>query len=172
MFLINSYSRNSSEKFDPKGSAILLRFQNVVDLSKNITDTCGRLDSSVQYEIQQLLLERNGTPEEEKRRVVSAHKSEYQHAVILDVQNKRKRERQTQGNSKGTPLKKRKLSFLSCSKSFQNKIEQGPYNICAICSRTFYNKLVRVFKSNANDSTKYLATNALNYDNMTWICMI
>ena len=35
-------------------------------------------------EIQQLLVENNGIPEEEKRRVMSAHKTEYQHPVILD----------------------------------------------------------------------------------------
>ena len=48
----------------------------------------------MQDEIQRLLVQSNGTPEEEKRRVVNAHKSEYQHAVILDNQNKRRRERQ------------------------------------------------------------------------------
>ena len=105
-------------KADPKRSAILLRFQNVVDLAKYIIDTYDRLGSSVQYEIQQLLVEYNGIPQEEKRRVLSAHKSEYQHAVILDNQNKRKRERQAQGNSRRTLSKKRKLPFLSCLNSF------------------------------------------------------
>ena len=96
---------------------------------------------------------------------MSAHKSEYQHAVILDNQNKRKRERQAQGNSKGTPSKKRKLSFLNCLKTFQNKIEQGPYYICVICDLTFYKKL------DENDLNKYLATNVLSYDNKKHICM-
>ena len=41
----------------------------------------------MQYEIQQLLVESNGIPEEEKRRAVIAHISEYQHAVILDNHN-------------------------------------------------------------------------------------
>ena len=81
-------------------------------MSKYFIDTYDRLDSSVQYEIQQLLVKSNGIPEEEKCRVVSVHKCEYQDAVILDNQNKRNRERQAQGNRKGTPSKKRKLSFL------------------------------------------------------------
>ena len=34
-FLIDLHSRNSSGKADPKGSAILLTFQNAVDLSKS-----------------------------------------------------------------------------------------------------------------------------------------
>ena len=63
----------------------------------------------MQYEIQQRLVESNGIAAEEKGRVVSARKSEYQHTVILDNQNKRKRGKQAQGNSKGTPLKKKKL---------------------------------------------------------------
>ena len=74
-FLIDSHSRNSSGKPDPEGFAILLRFQNVVDLSKNIIDTYDRLGSSVQYEIHQLLVESNGMPEEEKPTVMSVHKS-------------------------------------------------------------------------------------------------
>ena len=98
-FMLDSHSRNSSVKADPKGSAILLRFQNVVDLAKYIIDTY-RLGCSVQYEIQQRLVESNCIPEEEKRRAVSAHKYEYQYAVILDNQNKRKRGRQAQRNSK------------------------------------------------------------------------
>ena len=92
----------------------------------------------MQYKIQQLLVESNGIAEE-----VSAHKSEYQHfrtSVILDNQNKRKREKQAQENSEGTPSKKRKLSFLSCLKSFQIKIEQDPYYICVIFNRTLYKK--------------------------------
>ena len=130
----------------------------------------------MQYEIQQLLVESNGIPEQEKRRVVSAHKSEYQHAVILDNQNKRKRERQAQGKeskgtSKGTPSRKRKLSFRSCFKYFQSQIEQGTYYICVICNRTFYKKSVRIFKNNENDLTKYPATNILSYDNKKYICM-
>ena len=71
-------------------------------------DTYDRLGSSVQYLIQQLLVESNGIPEEAKCRVVSSHKSKYQHAVILHNQSKRKRERQAQGNSKGSPSKKKK----------------------------------------------------------------
>ena len=53
----------------------------------------------MQHEIQQLLVESKGIPEEEKRTVVSGHKSEYQHAVILDNQNQRKREKEAQRNS-------------------------------------------------------------------------
>ena len=98
-----------------------MRFQNVIDLSKYIIDIYDRLGRSVQYEIQQLLVENNGIPEEEKRRVTSTHKSEYQHTVILDNKNKRKREKQSQGNSKGTTSKKRKLSCLSCLKSFKTR---------------------------------------------------
>ena len=71
-----------------------MRFQKVTDLSKYIIDTYDRLGSSVQYEIQQLLVKSSDIPKEEKRRVVSAHKCKYQHAVILDNQNKRNRERQ------------------------------------------------------------------------------
>ena len=144
-----------------------MRFQNVVDLSKYIIDTCDRLGSSVQYEIQQLLVESNGIPEEEKRRVVSAHKSKYRHADILDKQNKRKRERQAPGNSKGTSSKKRKLSFLSCLKSFQ----VFQVFLFVICNQTFYKKSVGIFKSNENDLTKYLATNILSYDNKKYICV-
>ena len=40
------------------------------------------------------MVESNGILEEVKRRVVSAHKSEHQHAVTLYKQNKKKRERQ------------------------------------------------------------------------------
>ena len=80
-FLTDSHSRNSSGKAHSEGSAIELNFLNVVDLSKYIIYTYNRLGSSVQYEIQQLFVESNGTPEAEKRRVVSAHKSEYQHEV-------------------------------------------------------------------------------------------
>ena len=53
----------------------------------------------MQHEIQQLLVESKGIPEEVKRTVVSAYKSEYQHAVILDNQNQRKREKEAQRNS-------------------------------------------------------------------------
>ena len=106
--LIDSHSQNSCGKADPEGSPMLLRFLNVVLLSKYIIDTYDRLGSSVQYEIKQLLVESNVIPDEEKC-VVNAHKSEYQHAVILDNQNKRKREKQAQGNSKGTPSKKSKI---------------------------------------------------------------
>ena len=49
--VIDSHSRKSSGKADPRGSAILLRFENVVDLSKYIIDTCDRWGRSVQYEI-------------------------------------------------------------------------------------------------------------------------
>ena len=42
-FEINSYSTNSSGKVDPKENAILLRFQNVIDLSIYIIDTYHRL---------------------------------------------------------------------------------------------------------------------------------
>ena len=73
---------NSSGKADPEKSAILIRFQNVSDLSKYIIDTYDRLGSSVQYEIQQLLVESNGMSEEETRWVVKARKSEYQHTVF------------------------------------------------------------------------------------------
>ena len=158
-FLIDSHSRNSNGMTDPEGSAMLLRFQNVVELSKYIIETYDRIGSSLQYEIQQLLVETNGIPEKEKRRVVSSHEFEYQHAVILNNQNKRKKEKQAQGISKGTPSKKRILSFLGCLKFFENKIEQGPCYICVICNRTFYKKLVRIFKSNYNDLAKFLATN-------------
>ena len=132
-------------KADPEGSTILLRFQNVVDLSKYIIDNYDRSSSSAQYEIQQLLVKNNGIPEEEKRRVESAYKSKYQHAVISDNQNK-KRERQAYKNSEGTPLEKRKLSFLSFLKSFENKIEQGPYHICVICNQTLFENSVRKFQ--------------------------
>ena len=136
-------------------------------MSKCIIDTHDRLGSSAQYEIQQHLVQSNDIAEEEKPRVMSAHKSEYLHAVILDNQNVIP----VQGNSKGTPSKKRKRTVLSCLKSFQNKIEQGSYYNCVICSRTFYKKSVRIFKSNENDLTKYLATNVLSYDNKKYICM-
>ena len=90
--MIDWHSQNSSGKADPEESAILLRFQNIVDLSKYIIGTYDRLGSSVQYEIQQLLFETNGIPEEEKRRVVSSHKSQYQlvnmQSDMLDNQNK------------------------------------------------------------------------------------
>ena len=90
--MIDWHSQNSSGKADPEESAILLRFQNIVDLSKYIIDTYDRLGSSVQYEIQQLLFETSGIPEEEKRRVVSSHKSQYQlvnmQSDMLDNQNK------------------------------------------------------------------------------------
>ena len=92
-FVVDSHSRNSSGKADLRGSAILLRFQSVVDLSKYIIDTYDRSGKSVQYEIQEILVDSSGIPQKEKQRVVSSHKSEYQHAVILDKQNKkRKRE--------------------------------------------------------------------------------
>ena len=64
---IINLTRNSSGKADPEKSAILIRFQNVSDLSKYIIDTYDRLGSSVQYEIQQLLVESNGMSEEETR---------------------------------------------------------------------------------------------------------
>ena len=139
---------------------------NVIDLSKYTIDTYDRLGSSVQYEIQQILVENTGIPEEKKRRAMSADKSDYQHAVILDNLNKRKREKQAQGNSKGTLSNKRELSFLNCLKSFQNKIEQRPYYVCVICNRSFYKKLVRTLKSNENNSAIYLAINvfAASYD--------
>ena len=106
-FVIDSHSRNSSGKADPRGSAILLRFQSVVELSKYIIDTHDRLGTSVQHEIQEILVDSIGIPEIEKQRVVSAHKSEYQYAVILDRQNKkRKMEKQAQENSKRAPPKK------------------------------------------------------------------
>ena len=38
------------------------------------------------YEFQELLVESNGIPEEEKSRVESAEKSEYQHEFVLDKQ--------------------------------------------------------------------------------------
>ena len=87
----NSHSGNSSGKVDPRGSAILLSFQNVVDLSKYIIDTYDSLGRSVQYKIQEILVDSSGIPEKQKQRVVSAHKSEYQHAVILDRQNKKRK---------------------------------------------------------------------------------
>ena len=105
------------------------------------------------------------------KRVVSAHKSEYQHAVILDRQNKkRKREKQAQENSKRTPLKKMKLSFLKCVESFQNKIDQGPCYICVVYNRNFYKKSVTIFKNNENNFGKHFATNVLSYDNKKYIC--
>ena len=64
---IINLTRSSSGKADPEKSAILIRFQNVSDLSKYIIDTYDRLGSSVQYEIQQLLVESNGMSEEETR---------------------------------------------------------------------------------------------------------
>ena len=64
---IINLTRNSSGKADPEKSAILIRFQDVSDLSKYIIDTYDRLGSSVQYEIQQLLVESNGMSEEETR---------------------------------------------------------------------------------------------------------
>ena len=64
---IINLTRNSSGKADPEKRAILIRFQNVSDLSKYIIDTYDRLGSSVQYEIQQLLVESNGMSEEETR---------------------------------------------------------------------------------------------------------
>ena len=64
---IINLTRNSSGKADPEKSAILIKFQNVSDLSKYIIDTYDRLGSSVQYEIQQLLVESNGMSEEETR---------------------------------------------------------------------------------------------------------
>ena len=73
----------------------------------------------MQSKIQQLLVEKNGIPEEEKRRVTSDHKSQYQHPIILDNKKKRKREKLSLENSKETILKKRKLSFLSCKKCFK-----------------------------------------------------
>ena len=71
-----------------------MRFHNVIDSSKYIIDTYDRLGRSVKYEIQQLLVENNGIPEEEKRRVMSAHKTEYQHPVILDNIKKNKERKQ------------------------------------------------------------------------------
>ena len=84
-FLTHSHCRNSCDKADPKRIIKLLRFQNVADLSKCIVDTYERLDSSVQYEIQQFLVESSGIPEDENLRVVSAHKSEYQHVVCRKI---------------------------------------------------------------------------------------
>ena len=66
----------------------------------------------MQHEIQQLLVESKGIPEEVKRTVVSAHKSEYQHAVILDNQNQRKREKEAQRNSKELVQRKGNCHFL------------------------------------------------------------
>ena len=56
-FLIDLHSRNSTGKADPEESTILLRFQNVADLSKYIIDTYDRLDSCVQFEIQPIFFE-------------------------------------------------------------------------------------------------------------------
>ena len=103
---------------------------------------------------------------------MSSHKFESQHTVILDRQNKkRKREKQVQENSKRTPPEKKKLSFLSCVESFQNKIDQGPCYICVVCNQTFYKKSVTIFKSSENNFGKHLATNVLSYDNKKYICM-
>ena len=86
---------------------MLLIYQNILLILNN------RLGRSVQYEIQETLVDSSGIPEKEKQRVVSAHKSEYQHAVILDRQNKkRKREKQTQENSKKMPPKKNKNEIM------------------------------------------------------------
>ena len=62
-FVIDSHNRSRSGKADPRGSGILLRFQNVVDLSKYINDTYDRLGRSVQYEIQEILVYSSGIPE-------------------------------------------------------------------------------------------------------------
>ena len=103
---------------------------------------------------------------------MSSHKFESQHTVILDRQNKkRKREKQVQENSKRTPPEKKKLSFLSCVESFQNKIDQGPCYICVVCNRTFYKKSVTIFKSSENNFGKHLATNVLSYDSKKYICV-
>ena len=65
------------------------------------------------YEIQEILVDSSGIPEKENQRVMSAHKSEYQHEVTLDRQNKkRKGEKQAQENSKRMPLQKLNCHFL------------------------------------------------------------
>ena len=66
-FVIDSHSRNIIVKADAKGSAILLRIQNDVHLSKYIIDTYDRLGRSMQYEIQEIFFGSSGTPEKENR---------------------------------------------------------------------------------------------------------
>ena len=66
-FVIDSHNRNIIGKVDPKGSAILLRFQNVVHLSKYIIDTYDRLGRSMQYGIQEIFFGNSGIPEKENR---------------------------------------------------------------------------------------------------------
>ena len=67
----------------------------VVDLSEYIIDTYDRLGRSVQYEIQEILVDSNDIPEKGKQKTAIAHKSEYQHAVTLDRQIKKKKEGET-----------------------------------------------------------------------------
>ena len=45
----------------------------------------------MQYEIQEILVDSNDIPEKGKQKIAIAHKSEYQHAVTLDRQNKKKK---------------------------------------------------------------------------------
>ena len=49
----------------------------------------------MQYEIQEILVDSNDIPEKGKQKTAIAHKSEYQHAVTLDRQIKKKKEGET-----------------------------------------------------------------------------
>ena len=79
--------------------------------------------------------------------------------------------KQTQGIVNKLLQRKGNYHFFYCLKSFQKKIEQWIYYICGLCNRTFHEKSVRIFESNENDLTKFLATNVLSHGNKKYICM-
>ena len=148
-----------------------MKFQNVVELSKYIIEIYSRSGSLIQYRIRQVLIKVDEISNDEKRKVVVAHKSEYQNAKILENHNLRKKEKRAIFNNHETPSKKRKLSFANCLKSFQSKIEQGSCYICVVCNCTMYRKSVKLFKNGENDLTKSISTNIVSFDNNKYICL-
>ena len=91
---------------------------------------------------------------------MSAHKTEYQHPVILDNIKKNKERKHWQGNSRGTTLKKRELSFLSCLKSVKIRSSKA-HIIFASYAIEIFIKNWEQFKTNENNLVKYFVTNVL-----------
>ena len=166
VYITDSHSRNEFGDPCSDGTAVIMKFDNLVSAAAYIMHVYAIGENLVQYQVQYLKII-NEIPESSRKQVVSSHQSERQ--KIIRCSNERKRKLDLKN------CQQQQCSVKNFSKridSFRSKVYCGPFYICVICNQCFYRKTVKVFIENSYpDVVQIINTNVKSYDDKFYICI-
>ena len=182
IYIVDSHARDSQGRPSPFGTAVILKFDNFVDVADYIINiyyiSCQNVEVT-QYEIQYIEVDLTSFSESEIRTTVNRHKGETQinSERLANVRRKRAKKNSvgtSQENSHSKKLKQEPPCIIleSLMKEFNEKLFEGPFYICVVCNRCLYKKSVRCFSAtNYNQAVWNIFLDTSSFDGKKYICL-